>query len=149
RPCVDLDPVPAESVAVRKPRVGERPRRGGGACDRVAGLPLTVVRPDVLNPDDSGLRTAEVPPRRPAHERLPDAVDAPVEVVRREECEVAADVAVPLDHVVLVTRHVFLMAWEDDEVVTPRELVTARDRVEVVVREEVDGPARPGQPRDG
>ena len=62
----------------------------------------------------------------------------PVHVVRGEEREVAAEVAEARDHVVLVTRHVLLVAGEDDEVVAPRELVAARDRVEVVVGDEVD-----------
>ena len=107
-----------------------------------------MIRPDVLHADNPRLRTAELPPRRPPHERLPDAVDPPVQVVRREECEIPADVAIPLDHVVPVTSHVFLVARKDDEIVVPCELVAARDRAEVVVREEVDRPAGLVQPRD-
>ena len=48
--------------------------------------------------------------------------DPPEEVVGREEREVAAEVAVALDDVVLVRRDVLVVAGEDDQVVGAREL---------------------------
>jgi hypothetical protein len=108
-----------------------------GADDRVRGLPLPVIRPDVLHADDARLRPSERTPRLPSREPRTDPVDAAVEVVRCEEGEVAAEISVALDHVVGVRRDVLLVAREDDEFVALRELRAARDRVEIVVGEEV------------
>jgi hypothetical protein len=107
-----------------------------GADDRVRGLPLPVIRPDVLHADDARLRLSERTPRLPSREPRTDPVDAAVEVVRCEEGEVAAEISVALDHVVGVRRDVLLVAREDDEFVALRELRAARDRVEIVVGEE-------------
>src|SRR6185369_13508490 len=98
----------------------------------VAALALAMVGADVLNSDEARLRTAERAPEPAPDQPLPDAVDAPVEVVRGEECKVSADVAVALDHVVGVLRHVLLVTREHDQVVTPRQLVPARDSGQVV-----------------
>ena len=58
------------------------------------------------------------------------------EVVRGEEREVAAEVAVPLDDVERMLGHVLLVTREDDEVVE-RASRRRRDALEVVVGEEI------------
>ena len=88
-----------------------------------------MIRSDVLNSHDARLGPPELPPQTAPHELLADAVDAPVEVVRGEKGEVAAGVAVVLDHVVRMPRDVLLVSGKDDEVVAPRELLTATDRI--------------------
>ena len=50
----------------------------------------------------------------------PVSHDAPEEVVRREEHEIAAEIAVALDEVVLARRDVLVVAGEDDRGRTPR-----------------------------
>ena len=63
--------------------------------------------------------------------------DVPEEVVRREEREVAAEIAVALHDVVDLLRHVLLVTREDDEVVELREVVARRELLEVFVGEVV------------
>ena len=63
--------------------------------------------------------------------------DMPEEVVRREEREVAAEVAIALHDVVDLLRHVLLVAGEDDEVVELREIVARRKLLEILVGEVV------------
>src|SRR5207244_782473 len=123
-------------------------RDRGSSCALLAGLPLPLVGAGVLNADDARLRPSELPPDRAPHESLSNSVDASVEVVGGEESKVSAVVAVTLDHVVLVTRHVLLVAGEDDEVVALREFVPARQAVEVVVGKEVDRLPGAVEPRD-
>ena len=61
----------------------------------------------------------------------------PEEVVRREEDEAAAEVAEALDDVVRVLGDVLGVPGEDDEVVEPAQLLAARERLEIVLGEEV------------
>ena len=139
---VDLDPVPAEAVTV--PQTGAPEDPGGGRGDLVRHVGVVVAVPvDVLDADERRLGAAEVaPPPRPVEARAAP-LDAIEEVVRREEHEVAAEIAVALDDVVGVGRDVLLVAGEDDQVVRTGEQV-AGDALEVVVREDVrlDPPLR-------
>ena len=80
-------------------------------------------------------------PLRAAAHLVPSLLDAPEEVVRGEEDEPAAEVAIALDDVVRVRGHVLAVTGEDDEVVEPAQLVAARERLEIVVREDVGLPA--------
>ena len=100
----------------------------------------------VLDADEARLGPAEVAPAALAVDAVAAADDAVEEVVRREEREVAAEVAVALGEVVLVRRHVLVVAGEDDQVVGVREPVAAGDGVEVVVGEEVRLLAVQGEP---
>ncbi len=61
-----------------------------------------------------------------------------MEGVRRQEREIAAEVAEAHDHVVGVTTDVLFGAGEHDEVVQPSELVPGPDTLEVLVGNEVD-----------
>ena len=72
----------------------------------------------------------------------------PIEVVRREEREIAPEVPVPLDDREHVLRHVLLVAGEDDQAVARGEAVAGRDRVQVLVRVEVGGIAAMREPVD-
>src|SRR6185312_637067 len=108
--------------------------------------PVVARRP--LRADERRFGPAEAPPHRDSPDRVAGAVDLPEEVVRGEEHQVAAEVAVALDDVVDVPGHVLLVAREDDEVVRAAQLVAALDALEVVVREEVDLLAGPAQPRN-
>ena len=69
--------------------------------------------------------------------RLPLRLDPPEEVVGGEEREVAAEVAIALDDVVHVRRHVLLVPGEDHEVVEAGEVVAGADALEVLVGEVV------------
>src|SRR6185436_2074246 len=124
------------------------PGRGDRARDGVAGLALAVIRSDVLDADDARFRPAKLAPQPATDEVLSHSIDPPVEIVRREKGEVPSVVAVTLDDVVRMTRDVLLVPGEDDKVVTTRELVAARNRLEVVVGEEVNSAAGLVQPRD-
>ena len=68
------------------------------------------------------------------------------EVVRRQEHEVSAEVAIALHDVVLVLGRVLLVSGEDDEVVRTRERVPVRKRVKVGVRQELDSLGGLGDP---
>ena len=76
---------------------------------------------DVLDADERGLGTIEVAPALGLLDDVAAADDAPEEVVRREEHEIAAEVAVSLDEVVLARRHVLVVTREDDQVVRAPE----------------------------
>ena len=107
---------------------GEEPRRGR----RPSHDPWTARRlavGEVLNADrarpraDRGRASA-----RSSSMMSPCRSTSPEEVVRREEHQVAAEVAVALDEVVLARRHILVVAGEDDEVVRARERARARGR---------------------
>ena len=106
---------------------------------------LAAVVGEVLDADQPRLRPPEVPPLGHAREHRPLLGDAPEEVVRREEHQVAAEVAVPLDRVVLARRHVLAVPGVDDEVVRLRQLV-AGERFDVRLGKEVDRLLRPVEP---
>src|SRR5205807_5531524 len=144
----DLDPVPAEVVAVLEAGSREEPRFPRRAGDHVAPLALPVVAPVVLNADEPGLGPAELAPELDFAQPVATEHDLGEEVVRREEGEVAAEVAVALDAVVRVPSDVLLVPGEDDEVVARGQLVPASELLEVVVRQEVDALLRPVQPGD-
>src|SRR5204862_8108795 len=73
----------------------------------------------------------------PAH-LVPVKDDLPEKIVRGEEHQVAAQIAVPPDQAELVGRHVLLVAGKHDQVVTPREQVGSGDVPEIQVREEIE-----------
>ena len=104
-----------------------------------------VVR-DVLDAEERGLGAPELAPLGdPGHHAVLE-VDAPEEVVRREEDEAAAAVAEALDRVVLGGRHVLVVAGEDERVVGPAERRRVADGVELGLGQDVDLLARPAQP---
>ena len=73
---------------------------------------------EVLDADQRRLGPAQIAPElRLRHRGCRACTTLPEEVVRREEHEVAAEVAVALDEVVLACRHVLVVAREDDQVV--------------------------------
>ncbi len=73
---------------------------------------------DVLDADERGFGTTEVPPAAGFHDDV-RPFDAPEEVVRGEEHQVSAEVAVPLDEIVFTRGHVLVVPGEDDQVVRP------------------------------
>ena len=127
-------PVPAEQPR-RCLEVAHRPRRPMGS---------TVVAA-VLDSDQAGFGPAEIAPLRRPFDQVAASVDMPEEVVRRQEHEVPSDVAVPLDRVVLMCRHVLVVTREHDQPVRPCER-PAVETVEVRVREKVDRMSVPREP---
>ena len=137
----------AERAAVAEAGPGKRPRRRRRGPHDVRALPRPVVAGRVLHADERRLRPSELPPELHSRQPLSVATHLPEEVVRREEEEIAAQVAIALDDVVRVRRDVLGVAREDDEVVRRCQPIAARERRDVVVREEVDllpGPVQPG-----
>src|SRR5207253_735491 len=129
------------------PGTVKRPRRRRGTRDDERALLLAVIRAHVLDTDDRRLRASQLPPQAAPNERRPAPRHAPVQIVRSQKRQVAADVPVAADDVVRMTRYVLLVPGEHDQVVPARELVAAANGVEVVVGEEVDalpGPVQPG-----
>ena len=117
---VDLDAVLAEAGTVPEPGTAEEPRCPLGADDDVGLVRVTVVVPaDVLGPGERALLPTDVTPAAGSVDRVAVALDAVEEAVGREEREVAAQVAVALDQVVGMRRHVLLVPGEDDQVVQP------------------------------
>ena len=128
----------------RRSRPRSRPRRVRGASPRRARGPAraTVSRrccgrrtapgaaPRRSRGTASPISAASGRPRsRHGASRVRIAVplhDLAEEVVRRKEDQVPARVAVLLDHVVLVRRHVLGVAREDDQVVERREVAARR-----------------------
>jgi hypothetical protein len=103
---------------------------------------------DVLDADERGLRLAQIAELRDArHPRRRDG-HPPVEVVRREEREIATQVPVAPDEREHVLGHVLLVAGEDDQVVARDEAVAGRDGVQVLVRVEVGAVAAVREPVD-
>src|SRR5918992_1394621 len=88
----------------------------------------------VVPADEAGLRPAQVaePPGPP--DLVAFQPHLPEEVVRREEGEVAAQVAVPLSEIEAAPRLILVVPVEDDEVVQLRELLAVHVGVEVLVR---------------
>ena len=76
--------------------------------------------PRTERPTSEASGRPSVPPEHDLRQELPVTAHFPEEVVRREEHEVAAAVAVALDDVVGVLGHVLGVAGEDDEVVGAR-----------------------------
>src|SRR5919109_352737 len=113
-PGVDLDSVAAEAVAVSQARAHESPWRGRCTADEIAALPCAVVARRVLDADERRLRPSEPAPELDAGQMVSIAAHLPEEVVRGQEHQVAAEVAIALDDVVLPLRHVLRMAWKDD-----------------------------------
>src|SRR4029077_17653111 len=99
---------------------------------------LAAVVAAVLDADQGRLRPPEVPPLLGLLDRAAVADHAPEEVVRGQEGEVPPKVAIALHDVVLVRRHVLVVAWEDDELIGPGEVFASGDRVEITVAEDVD-----------
>src|ERR671926_107735 len=64
-----------------------------------AALALAVIRPDVLHADERRLGPPQVAPERDARQPLAVPAHLPEEVVRGEEGEVPAEVAVPTNEV--------------------------------------------------
>ena len=91
----------------------------------------------VLHADQCRFGTAELAPFPGAREQRALAADVPEEVVRGEEDQVAAEIAIALDEVHLLRRHVFGMAAEDDQVVQPRQRVAAFEHLEIGLRQVV------------
>src|SRR5439155_9779516 len=143
----DLIAVAAEAGTRRKPGTREGP--GGARRVRdVGALVPTVVAGDVLHADDTCLGAAEMPPLADPPHLVPVKDDFPEEIVRGEEHQVSAQVAVALDQVVLVRGRVLLVTGKDDQVVTPREEVAVRDMLEIEVREDVHVSAGAEPPDD-
>src|SRR5919109_1268636 len=90
-----------------------------------------------LRADERRLRPPELAPARRPHDRAPAPGDAPVEVVRREEHQVAAEVTELAHEPVHVTGHVLLVPGEDDQRGEGRTLPAAPEPVEVGVGEVV------------
>ena len=107
---------PCRRRAMGSRRVADDERRRGAGRRRSPGTGRRTIWPRGARPSATSRRAASRSP----------AVDAPEEVVRGEEDEASAEVAVALDDVVGVRGHVLAVAREDDEVVEPRELVAAR-----------------------
>ena len=76
---------------------------------------LAAVVVEVLDAQECGFGPAEIPPLDDAIHHATVDDDLPVEVVRREEDQVAAAVAVVGDRVVLVRGHVLVVTGEDDQ----------------------------------
>src|SRR4051794_2248725 len=136
---VELDAVPrsSERRAVFGAASCEQPRRCGSVRNDVGRRMAAAVVAAVLDADQSSLRPRQVPPELDPPDALALPVDAPEEVVRGEECEITAQVAVALNQVVHVPGHVLLVAGEDDQVVAGGEVLAGTDLIEVIVREEV------------
>ena len=152
RRLVDLDPVAAELLSehrtVAEPGAGPKPRRRRcGADDEGALDPAVVVRP-VLDADDRGFGPADAPPEPCPSQRASLEAHLPEEVVRREEGEIAAEVAEVLDQVELMPRHVLGVAREDDEVVEGSQLLAGANRLEVGLGEELRLLARRVEPAE-
>ena len=148
RPRVDLDPVARPSG---RPSARPVPANAHGA----AAAPVTRYgswcspwfEATYWTPtsEDSGRPRSRH--SRDADEPRAGAAHLPEEVVRGQEHQVPAQVAVAPQHVVRVLGRVLLVAGEDDEVVRPRERVAAPERLQVVVGEHVGALAGPVQPR--
>jgi hypothetical protein len=87
-----------------------------------------------------------VAPEPLLHDPPAVAPHLPEEVVRGEEHEAAAEIAIPLDDVVAALGDVLLVAREDDQVVRGAQPVARSRPLEVVVGEAIDPLARPVQP---
>ena len=98
-------------------------------------VPLSFAR--YCDAEERRLGPAELPPELHAAHPLAVLLHLPEEVVRREEDQAAAQVAEPLHDVVRMLGHVLGVPGEDDEVVEPAQLVTVRERLEVVLGEHV------------
>ena len=98
-------PVPAKSHRAVAPTDDE------GLCQLAASLAA------VLDADQTRLRQADLAPLPRAHKRAAAQLYPPEEVVRREEHEVAAEVAVTPGSGRTVRGHVLVVPGEDDEVV--------------------------------
>ena len=145
---VDLDPIAAERGAVAQARAVEGPGLGAGSLHHVRRLHRAVVAGRPLRANQRRLGPAELAPHLHAPEQLPVALDLPEEVVRGQEHQAPAEVAVAPDDVVDVLGHVLLVPGENDQVVRAPQGIAAADPLEVVIREVVDLLARPLQPRD-
>src|SRR5262249_49771973 len=133
---VDLDPTAAETRAFGEPGAREEPRRRCGVAHDPRALALPAVVASVLRTYETGFGTSQVPPALDPCERVPSSRHVPEEVVRGEEHQVAAAIAVALDRVVLANGDVLVVAWEHDEVVGPGQPVAAGS-VEIAVGKEV------------
>ena len=120
---VDLDPVAPEGLPRLQARARERPARSACIGDDHRRLVRAAVGRLVLHADQGCLRAAEIAPQVDQLEARAMTVDAPEEVVRRQEHQVPAEIAVPLDDVVGVPGDVLLMAGEDDQVVRTAQRV--------------------------
>ena len=98
------------TTTVNEPCARPEPRRQGAVRDGEQPLLLAVVVGPVLHADQSRLGTAGIAPLADLTQHLAVLLDLPEEVVRREEHQVAAEVAEPLHDVVLVRRHVLRRA---------------------------------------
>ena len=96
-----------------------------------------VVAGHVLHADDACLWPPEVPPLADPPHLVPVKDDFPEEIVRREEHQVSAQIAVAPDQVVLVSGRVLLVTGKDDQVVIAREEVAVCDVLEIQVGEEI------------
>ena len=103
------------------------------------------VVPAVLDTDQSCLGPTEIAPLLRLLDHVTVLHDTPEEVVRRQEHQVPAQVAVALDRVVLACRRVLVVAREDHQPIRLGKR-GARRALEVGVREEVDPMAVPGKP---
>ena len=109
-------------------------------------MPSSLARYWTPTTADSGSRMPQAPPLLLAPEHGTVALDPPVEGVGAEKRQVAAAVAVLLDEVAFVERHVLVMAGEDEKVVAAEEGRGVAHAVEVVVAEEVRVVARGAEP---
>jgi len=98
--------------------------------------------------DQRGFGATQVAPLRDARHDVVLDRDLPEEVVRGEEREVAAEVAVAAHDVVLVRGHVLVMPGEHDQRVRLGERLPVADAAELGVRKVVDVTAGRGQPPD-
>ena len=142
---VDFDPERAEARSVSKARAAEQPRRGVGATDDVRAAEMAPVR-DVLDADERRLRPAQIAPHRDLAQDRAVPLDTPEEVVRREEHQVAAEVAKAHHETELARGHVLVVAGEDDEVIRPAQPSRVRDALEVGLGQIVHRSVVPGQP---
>ena len=92
------------------------------------------------------LRAAQITPHRDQAQDRAVPLDTPEEVVRREEHQVAAEVAKAHHETELARGHVLVVAGEDDEVVRPAQPPRVRDALEVGLGQVVHRSLVPGQP---
>ncbi len=130
-------------------QAGEEPRRRRCAApqDPCTAVAAAIVRA-VLDADQSGFGAAEIAPLRDARHNVILDRDLPEEVVRGEEREVPAQVAVLGDDVVLARRHVLVMAGEDDQRVCVGQRLAVADVAQLRVGQVVDVAVRLGEPAD-
>ena len=109
-------------------------------------MPLTAVGRDVLHTEQRRLRAAEVAPFVDQLHVWLVPVDPAEEVVRREEHQVAAEIAETLHEVVEAPGHVLGVPGEHDQVVGRAQRAAEREGLDILVGVHVDVLAGLGEP---